>query len=128
MAIQDIEKNPYSYIIEPKFDGISVEIIYKDGYLHQAITRGDGITGDDITTNVKTIQNLPKKISTQDELHLRGEIMMPRSVRKQINTQREKNDEMPFANTRNAAAGSIKLLDSSEVAKRGLICYIYDVV
>ncbi len=125
---QETIKIPYSYIIEPKFDGISVEVIYKDGYLDQAITRGDGITGDDITTNVKTIQNLPKKISTQDELHLRGEIMMPKSVRKQINTQREKNGEMPFANTRNAAAGSIKLLDSNEVAKRGLICYIYDLV
>ncbi len=125
---QETIKIPYSYIIEPKFDGISVEVIYKDGYLDQAITRGDGITGDDITTNVKTIQNLPKKISTQDELHLRGEIMMPKSVRKQINTQREKNDEMPFANTRNAAAGSIKLLDSNQVAKRGLICYIYDLV
>ncbi len=125
---QETIKIPYSYIIEPKFDGISVEVIYKNGYLHQAITRGDGITGDDITTNVKTIQNLPKKIATQDELHLRGEIMMPKSVRKQINTQREKNGEMPFANTRNAAAWSIKLLDSNEVVKRGLICYIYDLV
>ncbi len=122
------QKIPYSYIIEPKFDGISVEVIYKDGYLHQAITRGDGITGDDITTNVKTINSLPKKIATQDELHLRGEIMMPKSVRKEINTQREKSGEMPFANTRNAAAGSIKLLDSNEVTKRGLICYIYDLV
>lgn len=122
------QKIPYAYIIEPKFDGISVEVIYKNGYLHQAITRGDGITGDDITTNVKTIQNLPKKIATQDELHLRGEIMMPKSIRKQINTQREKNGETPFANTRNAAAWSIKLLDSNEVAKRGLICYIYDLI
>lgn len=122
------QKILYSYIIEPKFDGISVELIYKDGYLHQAITRGDGITGDDITTNVKTINNLPKKIATQNELHLRGEIMMPKSVWKQINIQREKNGELAFANTRNAAAGSIKLLDSNEVAKRGLICYIYDLV
>lgn len=94
----------YSYIIEPKFDGISVEIIYKDGYLHQAITRGDGITGDDITNNAKTIANLPKKISTKDELHLRGEIMMPKSVWTKLNIQREKNGETPFANTRNAAA------------------------
>lgn len=119
---------PYSYILEPKFDGISVEVIYKNWYLHQAITRGDGVTGDDITTNAKTIQNLPKKISNSEELHLRWEIMMPKSVRKQINTQREKNGETPFANTRNAAAWSIKLLDSNEVAKRGLICYIYDIV
>ncbi len=79
-----------SYYIEPKFDGISVEVIYKNGQLHQAITRGDGTTGDDITQNVKTIQNLPKTISQTEEIHLRGEIMMPKSVRKKINEERIK--------------------------------------
>lgn len=122
------EQKKYSYILEPKFDGISVELIYKDGIFQQAITRGDGITGDDITNNVKTIKNIPQKINISQELHLRWEIMMPKSVRKQINTQREKDGENPFANTRNAAAGSIKLLDSNEVAKRWLICYIYDLI
>jgi len=94
----------YSYYIEPKFDGIGVEVIYKNGQLHQAITRGDGITGDDITHNVKTIQNLPKTISHTEEIHLRGEIMMPKSVRQDINDQRIKEGKQVFANTRNAAA------------------------
>lgn len=116
----------YSYYIEPKFDGISVEVIYKNGQLHQAITRGDGTTGDDITQNVKTIQNLPKTISHTEEIHLRGEIMMPKSVRKKINEERIKKWEQAFANTRNAAAGSIKLLDTNEAKKRELICYLYD--
>lgn len=115
-----------SYYIEPKFDGISVEVIYKNGQLHQAITRGDGTTGDDITQNVKTIQNLPKTISHTEEIHLRGEIMMPKSVREKINEERIKQWEQVFANTRNAAAGSIKLLDTNEVRKRELICYLYD--
>ena len=125
----------YSYYIEPKFDGISVEIIYKNGCLHQAITRGDGITGDDITQNVRTIKNLPQKLeaSSQDLkanksniLTFRGEIMMPKSVREKINNQRTKEGKQVFANTRNAAAWSIKLLDTNEVKKRWLICYLYD--
>ncbi len=117
----------YSYYIEPKFDGISVEVIYKNGQLHQAITRGDGITGDDITHNVKTIKNLPSTITQQDEIHLRGEIMMPKSVWKNINNQRTAAGEQPFANTRNAAAWSIKLLDTNEVKKRWLVCFLYDI-
>lgn len=124
---KDIWTTPnYSYILEPKFDWISVELIYKSWLFQQAITRGDGITGDDITTNVKTIKNIPHRISDTQEIHLRWEIMMPKSVRKNINQQREKNWEYPFANTRNAAAWSIKLLDISQVAKRWLICYVYD--
>lgn len=124
-AIQN--KKNLSYYIEPKFDGISVEVIYKNGKLHQAITRGDGITWDDITHNVKTIKNLPTTITEHDEIHLRWEIMMPKSVRKKINDERVKWWEQPFANTRNAAAWSIKLLDSNEVAKRWLVCFLYDV-
>ena len=118
----------YSYIIEPKFDGLSVELIYKWGKFTQAITRGDGRVGDDITTNVKTIKNIPKKLNSPVDLHVRGEIMMPKSVRKEINDQRESDGETPFANTRNAAAGSIKLLDSKEVEKRWLVCYVYDIL
>jgi DNA ligase (NAD+) len=120
-------KTQVSYYIEPKFDGISVEVIYKNWQFHQAITRGDGITGDDITQNVKTIKTLPKNITYTEEIYLRGEIMMPKSVRKNINEERAKTWEQPFANTRNAAAWSIKLLDTNEVNKRGLICFIYDI-
>jgi len=126
--IKEANKVKYSYYIEPKFDGIGVEVIYKNGQLYQAITRGDGITGDDITHNVKTIQNLPKTISHTEEIHLRGEIMMPKSVRKKINEERVKQGEQAFANTRNAAAGSIKLLDTNEAKKRELICYLYDMI
>lgn len=119
----------YNYTIEPKYDGLSVELIYQDGKLQQAITRGDGITGEDITTNVKTIKNLPKTITNAPSfLSLRGEIMMPKSVRTQLNKQRESQGKETFANTRNAAAGSIKLLDSGEVSKRKLVCFVYEIL
>lgn len=117
-----------SYRVEPKFDGLSVELIYKKWIFHQAITRWDGMIGDDITENVKTIKNIPKKLKLALDIHVRGEILMPKSVRRDINKEREDNGETPFANTRNAAAGSIKLLDPKEVAKRGLICYVYDIL
>ncbi len=119
------------YLVQPKFDGISAEIIYKDGKFHQAITRGDGKIGEDITRNTKTIKNLPKSLKGKmipSFLSLRGEIMMPKSTRKELNKQRELEGLTPFANTRNAASGSMKLLDSGEVAKRGLVCYIFDIL
>jgi DNA ligase (NAD+) len=117
----------YQYRVEPKYDGISVELVYQDGELIKAITRGDGITGEDIITNVKTIKNLPKQLSNAPALlSVRGEIMMPKSVWKTLNAQREQEGKESFANTRNAAAGSIKLLDSGEVAKRNLSCFVYD--
>lgn len=117
-----------SYRIEPKFDGLSVELIYKKWLFTQAITRGDGMVGEDVTENVKTIKNIPKKLKLPLDIHVRGEILMPKSVWKDINKEREEEWEIPFANTRNAAAGSIKLLDPKEVAKRGLICYVYDIL
>jgi DNA ligase (NAD+) len=92
------------YTIEPKFDGISVELIYKEGRFHQAITRGDGQVGEDISTNVKTIKNIPHKLKENISISLRGEIMMPKSVRKELNNEREEEGETPFANTRNAAS------------------------
>lgn len=102
--ITDANKIKYTYILEPKFDGISVELIYKNGIFHQAITRGDGVVGDDITNNVKTIKNIPTQLTQPIDLQVRGEIMMPKSVRHKINEAKEKNNETPFANTRNAAA------------------------
>ncbi|MFA6255624.1 MAG: NAD-dependent DNA ligase LigA [Candidatus Absconditabacterales bacterium] len=117
-----------SYRVEPKFDGLSVELIYKKGIFTQAITRGDGLVGDDVTENVRTIKNVPKKLKLPLDIHVRGEILMPKSIWKELNKEREDEGEIPFANTRNAAAGSIKLLDPKEVAKRGLVVYIYDVL
>lgn len=131
------------YTIEPKFDWISVELIYKNWKLHQAITRWDWLVWEDITTNVKTIKNIPTKLWNMKwngipeggietlkrwDIAVRGEIMMPKSVFKKLNEERETNWEQAFANTRNAAAWSIKLLDSSEVSKRWLVCYVYDIL
>lgn len=117
-----------SYRVEPKFDGLSVELIYKKWLFTQAITRGDGMVGDDVTENVRTIKNVPKKLKYPLDINVRGEILMPKSVWKEINKEREEEWEIPFANTRNAAAGSIKLLNPKEVNKRGLVIYIYDIL
>ena len=119
-----------TYIIEPKFDWISVELIYKNWKLHQAITRWDWLVWEDITTNVKTIKNIPTRLKRAklEHLSVRWEIMMPKSVWKRLNQEREANWEQAFANTRNAAAWSIKLLDSWEVSKRWLVCFVYDIL
>ena len=116
------------YSIEPKFDGLAVELIYEKWILKQAITRWDGQVGEDITVNAKTIKNIPQKLKHPIDISVRWEILMPKSIRKEINKEREENGEIPFANTRNAAAGSIKLLDSWEVARRWLVSYMYDIL
>ena len=117
-----------SYRVEPKFDGLSVELIYKKWVFTQAITRGDWQVGDDVTENVRTIKNVPKKLKYPLDINVRWEVLMPKSVWKEINKEREEDGETPFANTRNAAAGSIKLLDPKEVTKRWLLCYVYDIL
>ncbi|GAB4297349.1 MAG: NAD-dependent DNA ligase LigA [Marinilabiliales bacterium] len=128
---QRIHKNlneKYEYVCELKFDGVSISLHYNHGYLSMAVTRGDGIYGDDVTANVKTIKNIPIKLKGNDypeELEVRGEIFMPTDVFNKLNEERIKNGETKFANPRNAAAGSLKLLDSKEVAKRQLDCFIY---
>jgi len=119
-------RNDWIYLLEPKFDGLSVEFIYKDWNFKQAITRWDGKIWEDITTNVLMISQLPKKIENKEELHFRGEILMPKSQLTKLNIEREKKGQTLFSNTRNAAAWSIKLLDSNEVWKRGLIVTIYE--
>lgn len=115
-----------TYGLEAKFDGLSVEFRYQQGKLVQAITRGDGKIGEDITANVLMLRSIPKQLNYNGDLQVRGEIMMPKSQLLKLNQEREKKGQTPFSNTRNAAAGSIKLLDSAEVAKRGLIAYVYD--
>jgi len=124
-----------SYLIEPKFDGIGLEIIYKNGVFQQAITRGDGQTWDDISNNTKMIPSIPLQLKNDEltkdnitELSLRAEILMPKTQRKKINQSRSKQNKNLFANTRNATAWSIKLLDSNEVKKRGLVCFVYDII
>ena len=116
------------YVCELKFDGASISITYKNGSLFRAITRGDGNKGDDVTLNVKTIRSIPLKITDKtipSEFVIRGEILMPRAVFNRINDERLKEELAPFANPRNAAAGTLKILDPRIVASRSLDCMIY---
>lgn len=116
--------NP-SYVCELKIDGLSVALIYENGKLIRAATRGDGVTGEDITHNVETIKSVPLTIDFNEYLEVRGEIYMPKKSFEKLNEEREKNGEGLFANPRNAAAGSIRQLDSTIAAKRNLSTFIY---
>ena len=116
------------YVCESKFDGASISIIYINGSLFRAVTRGDGNKGDDVTLNVKTIRNIPLKITNKvlpAEFVIRGEILMPRAVFNRLNEERLRAGITPFANPRNAAAGTLKLLDPRIVASRSLECMVY---
>jgi DNA ligase (NAD+) len=116
------------YVCELKFDGVAIGLTYINGRLERAVTRGDGVQGDDVTANVKTIRSIPLKLRGSDypqEFEVRGEIFMTRRQFNYLNDQRQLAGEMPFANPRNAASGSLKMQDPAEVAKRGLDCYLY---
>lgn len=121
----------YEYVCELKFDGVSIGLTYRDGVLIQAVTRGDGENGDDVTTNVKTIRSIPLKLRGHgypEEFEIRGEIYMPLKEFQAINKEREEQEEDPLANPRNAAAGTLKMQDSSVVAKRKLNCFLYNLL
>jgi DNA ligase (NAD+) len=113
------------YVTELKIDGLSMSILYRDGRYQQAVTRGDGFRGDDVTAQVKTIRSLPLTIPVADEVEVRGEVYLPFQSFRKINEEREKKGETLFANPRNAAAGSIRLLDPREVASRKLDIFLY---
>jgi DNA ligase (NAD+) len=126
--------NSFTYSCELKFDGTAICLTYRNGRLFRALTRGDGTIGDDVTANVRQISNIPQVLSIPsdgktshwpDEFEIRGEIYMPWAAFDRLNEERVKDDEQPFANPRNAASGSLKLLDSSMVADRGLECTLY---
>lgn len=116
--------NP-SYMCELKIDGLSVSLVYKKGKLIYAATRGDGITGEDITHNAKTIKDIPLTLKEDIDIEVRGEIYMSKSSFESLNKIRKQNNEALFANPRNAAAGSVRQLDSSIAAQRNLSCFIY---
>ncbi|WP_100629947.1 NAD-dependent DNA ligase LigA [Algoriphagus formosus] len=121
----------YEYFCELKFDGVAISLVYENGSLARAVTRGDGTKGDDVTANVKTIRNIPLSIegeSIPDKFEVRGEIFLPRKEFDKINAEREKNGEALLANPRNAASGTVKMQDSSVVAKRRLNCYFYQLL
>lgn len=124
---QGIGTDNLDWTVEPKVDGLSISIRYEKGVLAQGVTRGDGVTGDDITQNLKTIRRIPLKLHGEipEILEVRGEVFMPRKEFDRLNSEREMEGEAPFANPRNAAAGSLKLLDPAEVAKRSLDVILY---
>lgn len=116
------------YVCEMKYDGTSISLTYQNGKLVQAVTRGDGVRGDDVTANVKTIRSVPLQLSGEgfpDEFEIRGEILMPFEVFNNLNEEREEMGEATFANPRNAASGTLKMQNSAIVAKRKLDCYLY---
>ncbi|KAB7887079.1 NAD-dependent DNA ligase LigA [Poseidonibacter ostreae] len=115
------------FYCEPKFDGASLNLIYENGLLKQAITRGDGTTGEDITNNVKTIHSIPLEIKEKSLLEIRGEIVIKKADFEKINQDRLKNNEALFANPRNAAAGSLRQLDPSITAKRKLFFNVWGI-
>jgi DNA ligase (NAD+) len=125
--VRELLAEPPAYVCELKYDGVAISLIYENGLLVRAVTRGDGTRGDVVTTNVRTIPTVPLQLQGDypSLIEVRGEIIMPFSSFEQLNAEREEIGEAPFANPRNAASGSLKLQDSSEVAKRGLDFKLY---
>ena len=120
--------NTFTYSCELKFDGTAICLTYKNGKLFRALTRGDGTVGDDVTENARQIGNIPQQLigtGWPEEFEIRGEAYMPWAAFDRLNEEREREEEQPFANPRNAASGSLKLIDSSMVANRGLECTLY---
>lgn len=113
------------YVVELKIDGLAISLIYRGGRFVQALTRGDGVVGEDVTHNVKTIGSIPMQIPLVDEVEVRGEVYMPNASFDMLNNERAKKGEELFANPRNAAAGSIRQLDSGVSAKRKLDAFLY---
>ncbi|HGN6853758.1 TPA: NAD-dependent DNA ligase LigA [Neisseria gonorrhoeae] len=121
--------NP-EYIIEPKFDGLAISLLYRDGVLVQAATRGDGTTGEDVTRNVKTVANIPLRLhgeNVPELIEVRGEVLMLKADFAGLNKRQAENGQKPFANPRNAAAGSLRQLDSRITAQRKLHFFPYSI-
>lgn len=117
----------YEYFCELKFDGVALSLTYENGMLVRGVTRGDGVRGDDITNNVRTIRSIPLRLKGDypQEFEARGEAFMPNKVFMQLNKEREDVGEEPYANARNTTSGTLKMQDSAAVAKRKLDCYLY---
>lgn len=118
----------FEIVCELKYDGTSISLVYENGYLSRALTRGDGIRGDDVTANVRTIRSIPLKLHGDNYpalFEIRGEVLLPWDAFRRLNQEREETGDSPFANPRNAAAGSLKLLNPKIVASRQLDSYVY---
>lgn len=123
---KDLGSQEVEIVCELKFDGLSISLWYEDGVLTHAVTRGDGQKGDDVLANIRTIDSIPQSLPNQHGfLELRGEVLLPWQNFERLNRQREADEEPLFANPRNAASGTLKLLDPEEVRRRGLICQLY---
>jgi len=123
------ELDDVSYMAELKIDGVSIALVYEDGMLISAATRGDGLVGEDVTSNIKTVKNIPLKLRQYiPRLEVRGEIYMPKAEFARINLDKEERGEKIFANPRNAAAGSIRQLNPRITAERALAAFIYDII
>ena len=123
--------NTFTFSCELKFDGTAICLTYRNGKLFRALTRGDGTVGDDVTANARHISNIPQQLSGNgwpEEFEIRGEVYMPWEAFDRLNEEREREEEQPFANPRNAASGSLKLIDSTQVANRGLECTLYHIL
>lgn len=120
----------YEYFCELKFDGVAISLLYENGVLRQAVTRGDGEKGDEVTSNVRTIRTVPLSLKGDlpDSFEVRGEVFMPKEVFRQLNEDRQKRDEALLANPRNTASGTLKMQDSTAVASRKLDCYLYSLL
>lgn len=126
-----LEGEAVSYSLELKYDGVAISLVYEDRQLLRAVTRGDGEVGEDVTANVRTISTIPLQLNAEapdGRVEVRGEIFFPFKAFDALNAEKEERGEDPFANPRNTASGSLKLLDSREVARRGLDCLVYSVV
>ena len=121
-------KDQIEFILEPKLDGLSASIMYRDGILIQASTRGDGLIGEDVTENIKTLDNIPKQIDMPGEVDVRGEVVMLKRDFEQLNEERQLSGEKMFSNPRNAAAGSLRQLDYRITAQRKLTFFAYSLI
>ncbi len=119
---------PLQYVVEPKIDGLGIELTYTDGLFVLGSTRGDGITGEDVTINLRTVQGVALKLREEANVVVRGEVFMTREAFTQVNEQRLADGDALFKNARNTAAGTLKLQDSSEAAKRPLMVTLYELV
>ena len=127
--IKKLTDNDIDFVCELKYDGASISLTYENGEFLRAVTRGDGVQGDEISANVKTIPSVPLKLKGDDHpsrFDIRGEIVMPHEGFARLNAERVERGEEPYANPRNTASGSLKLQHSEEVAKRPLVCLLYN--
>jgi DNA ligase (NAD+) len=126
-----LDGDPYEYFCEMKFDGVSMSLVYEKGVLVKGVTRGDGVRGDDVTNNVRTIRSIPLAVKGKDIpeiFEVRGEVFLPKETFIKLNKEREDIGEERYANARNTAAGTVKMQDSAEVARRRLDCFCYSLL